>query len=73
MTWTMPEINQKHNGIQDKSLHIEGIFNPMLSSNLDSDAIITNNISLEPNQSLLISGPNMGGKTTILRAIGLVY
>lgn len=73
MTWVMPQFNTDNHNVESKSLYIENIYNPMLNSTKDSDSIITNTISLDGNQSLLISGPNMGGKTTILRAIGLVY
>jgi len=66
MPWTIPTFND------NKSLSLEDMWNPMLSMTKDSDSIVTNSLLLENSSSLLISGPNMGGKTTILRCVGLI-
>jgi len=52
---------------------LKDFYNPILSSTKDSDEIIRNSLKVESQQNLMISGPNMGGKTTLLRSIGIIY
>jgi DNA mismatch repair protein MutS2 len=47
-----------------------GIRHPLLL--LDGVNVVPNNISLDHGQSIVISGPNAGGKTVVLKTIGLL-
>jgi len=66
LPWVTPNFND------NKEFFVEELWNPLLTLSKDSDSIITNSVSLTSDESLLISGPNMGGKTTILRSVGIV-
>lgn len=55
-----PQINQ------NKEYKIEGIFHPLISDPIKNDLIIK-----EEDRGLLISGPNTGGKTVLLKSFCL--
>lgn len=67
LPWVIPQFNDQ------KEFTVEALWNPLLILSKDSDSIITNCMSLSSDESLLISGPNMGGKTTVLRSVGMIY
>lgn len=49
-----------------KSMKIEGLFHPFLENAISSDLEFNSSANL-----LFISGPNMGGKSTVLKALGI--
>ena len=59
---------------QGTSIEIEGGRHPVVERNLQDDAFVPNDISLNHDDSLLIliTGPNMAGKSTILRQTALI-
>ena len=67
--WTRPEINE------DNKLEIKGGRHPVVEDLFpSSESFIPNDtfIDTENDQILLITGPNMSGKSTYLRQIGLI-
>jgi len=63
-TWTFPELSSTDR----VQLHARGLGHPLLRD----DVRITNDVEIgPPGTALLISGSNMSGKSTLLRAIGL--
>ncbi len=52
----------------DHGLHLDGLFNPLL---MDAPAVPTTIATSDPSATVLITGPNSGGKTRLLQAIGL--
>ena len=53
-------------------LELEGLYHPLLSFVIAKDKLVRNTITLDRgSRVLLISGPNTGGKTVILKATGL--
>lgn len=51
---------------------LEDLYHPLLGFVLQPDKIIRNNFRLGPDKKVLvISGPNTGGKTVLLKAVGL--
>jgi hypothetical protein len=62
--WSIPEIRQD----DASSIEAEGLGHPLLHP----DACVPNDVTVgPPGTFLLISGSNMSGKSTLLRAIGL--
>ncbi len=62
--WAIPEIDQDG----ESMIEAEGLGHPLLHS----DACVVNDVTVgPPGTFLLISGSNMSGKSTLLRAIGL--
>lgn len=54
------------------SLYLEGLYHPLLAFVLDKEKIIRNTFYIDPDKHvLIISGPNTGGKTVLLKSIGL--
>jgi DNA mismatch repair protein MutS len=55
-------------------LHLEKSRHPVIESLLKGNSFIPNNISFEKNncQSMLITGPNMSGKSTLMRQLALI-
>lgn len=54
-----------------KDIVLKGSFHPIVSSHVDD--FVPNSISIVPNQNFLIlTGPNMGGKSTFIRQIALI-
>jgi len=66
--YVCPEIHE------NDSIHIVEGRHPILESLLDPGAFITNDVDFDntDNQILLITGPNMAGKSTYLRQVALL-
>ncbi len=55
-----------------EELELEGAYHPLLSFVMDADRVVRNSLRLDSkSRVLLISGPNTGGKTVLLKTIGL--
>ncbi|MCO5144330.1 MAG: Smr/MutS family protein [Oligoflexia bacterium] len=55
-----------------QNFQLDGLYHPLLLQSLTREKIITNDIHFgEKNKCLVISGPNTGGKTVLLKAFGL--
>lgn len=51
---------------------LEDLYHPLLAFVIDPKKVVRNNFSLGPDKKVLvISGPNTGGKTVLLKAVGL--
>jgi len=62
--WTKPEITDKHH------IQLEGARHPVLET---QSGFVPNDVAMNQKRSfLLITGPNMGGKSTYLRTVALV-
>ena len=62
--WCFPDVDESH----AKGIDARGLGHPLLGD----DVRVRNDVTLGPPQTfLLISGSNMSGKSTLLRAIGL--
>ena len=62
--WTKPEITDKH------QIQLEGARHPVLET---QSGFVPNDVAMNKKRSfLLITGPNMGGKSTYLRTVALV-
>ena len=62
--WTKPEITDKH------QIQLEGARHPVLET---QSGFVPNDVAMNQKRSfLLITGPNMGGKSTYLRTVALV-
>ena len=62
--WTKPEINDHH------IIKLEGARHPVLETQA---GFVPNDVVMNTKRSfLLITGPNMGGKSTYLRTVALV-
>ncbi len=66
--YTRPELNESRN------LRIEGGRHPVLDQNTVDEKFVPNDTTLEPehNRLLLITGPNMAGKSTYIRQVALI-
>ncbi|MEX2283124.1 MAG: hypothetical protein WEE89_11635 [Gemmatimonadota bacterium] len=59
--WTLPEIDEEH-----ADLVADGLYHPFLTE------AIPNSLALrDPRRLLFLTGPNMAGKTTFLRSLGV--
>jgi DNA mismatch repair protein MutS len=57
----------------ERALHIEGGRHPVVERTMPRDQFIPNDLLLDDAQRVIIlTGPNMAGKSTILRQIGLI-
>ncbi|NLK51917.1 MAG: DNA mismatch repair protein MutS [Syntrophomonadaceae bacterium] len=58
----------------DRSLSIKDARHPVVEKNLVNQAYVPNDINLDPSSHcfMLITGPNMGGKSTYCRSIALI-
>ncbi len=64
--WTKPVVTE------DRRLSLRGARHPMVERSLEGGAFVPNDCSLDENERIwLITGPNMGGKSTFLRQVGL--
>ena len=65
--WTRPTLTDERTLILKRARH------PMVERALGLGAFVPNDLALEPDreQVWLITGPNMGGKSTFLRQVGL--
>ena len=62
--WTKPDITDKH------QIQLEGARHPVLET---QSGFVPNDVSMNQKRSfLLITGPNMGGKSTYLRTVALI-
>lgn len=68
--------------VQDRICQVEGTYNANLALRLDAEnpgqgleqVIVRNDICMGPEgRALILTGPNRGGKTTYLQAVGLVH
>ena len=58
--------------VEQRGVHIEQGWHPVVK-NSSTDAFISNDLMLSPQQSMLIvTGPNMGGKSTYMRQTALI-
>jgi DNA mismatch repair protein MutS len=64
-SYVCPQFNENHN------LKIEGSRHPVVEKSLKSGAFISNDIELRPGGCLLLTGPNMAGKSTLMRQVAL--
>jgi DNA mismatch repair protein MutS2 len=52
--------------------HLDGLYHPLLGFVLKPEQVVRNTFTLGPQKKvLIISGPNTGGKTVLLKAVGL--
>jgi DNA mismatch repair protein MutS2 len=61
-----PSINNK------KSFHVNDARHPVLLKKLGRDAAVPLSFKLEDQKIIVITGPNAGGKTVVLKTIGLL-
>jgi len=61
----LPEISE------NATLRVEGLFNPLLL-NLNRNPVPTDLAMAGPSPIMLITGPNSGGKTRLLQAVGIL-
>lgn len=60
-------------GGDNRTMEIAGIRHPLLEEHLGSLSIVKNQVKVEAEKFVaIISGPNMGGKSTYMRSIGVV-
>jgi DNA mismatch repair protein MutS len=66
--WTRPEV------VEDPVLHIEQGRHPVVERSLPAGSFVPNDTAMQPEESLLllITGPNMAGKSTYLRQVALI-
>lgn len=65
LDWTAPEL------IEDTCIDIEAGRHPVVEAQVES--FIANDVKLAPTrQMLLVTGPNMGGKSTYMRQVALI-
>lgn len=58
--------------VNDRTFRLQQTAHPLLWWSLSSDAIIRNEIKVgDPTRTLLLTGPNTGGKTVLLKTLGL--
>lgn len=67
LRWTRPQLSI------NRGIHLKASRHPVVAAELE-DAFVANDISLdEDNSTLIITGPNMGGKSTYMRQVALIY
>lgn len=72
--WTRPVMHcQCDYPLGNKYLYISDLRHPILERNIGSLAIVPNDVQVSENDgyAMIITGPNMGGKSTYLKSIGL--
>ncbi|MFK8137169.1 MAG: Smr/MutS family protein [Bdellovibrionales bacterium] len=55
----------------EESIELEQLSNPLLELSLGTGKVIRNNFSLKESNTMILSGPNAGGKTILLKSLGL--
>ncbi|MCB9026901.1 MAG: DNA mismatch repair protein MutS [Bdellovibrionaceae bacterium] len=71
LAWTALERNYvKPHFTNDGHLNIQGSRHPVVERSVDIP-FVSNDISLENEQCLLLTGPNMAGKSTLMRQVAL--
>jgi len=64
--WTLPQMSS------GEGMHLEGVWHPLLEEGL-SGRVVPVSLHLPQDQSvLLVTGPNAGGKTVLLKTVGLI-
>lgn len=64
--FTRPELSES------RIVEIKGAWHPLIRANI-KDRFVTHNVSLTPERSFaLITGPNMAGKTTVMREVAII-
>lgn len=56
--------------VKDRSLHIEGSRHPVIEQEVKK-TFVPNSISLKEGECLLLTGPNMAGKSTLMRQVAV--
>jgi len=65
--YVLPEL------VEGKALHVKEGRHPVVEKSIDSQSFIANDLDLHNTQTLLlITGPNMSGKSTYIRQIALI-
>ena len=67
LRWTRPKLSI------NRGINLKASRHPVVAAELD-DKFVSNDIHLdEDNSTLIITGPNMGGKSTYMRQVALIY
>lgn len=70
--WTTPTILPANDQMVGTEIHITGLRHPILEDQLGAMGVVANDVDISPPRRLmLVTGPNMGGKSTYLRATGI--
>jgi DNA mismatch repair protein MSH2 len=70
--WAMPTLFLPENEIKTE-IHLKGMYHPLLRERLGANQVVTSDVCMEyPCLSRNIFGPNMGGKSTFLKAVGTI-
>jgi DNA mismatch repair protein MutS len=56
--------------VEERGIEIEGGRHPVVEAQIDN--FIANDCRLSPTRTLLVTGPNMGGKSTYMRQVALI-
>lgn len=65
--WTLPQLSSTGGEVV-----LEGLYHPLLRERIGATATVSSDVHLvPPTLSRIITGPNMGGKSTLLKAVGL--
>lgn len=72
--WTMPRFcEQLDAGDAPRRMELQGLYHPLLRERLGASHVVSSDLCVaEPCAARVIFGPNMGGKSTLLKAVGAV-